>query len=87
LLHNERDRLTLAGRVSRAATQFPLIALRLSSPSLVSRDVASGGATNDQDRENRYNIVADKRPRKILLTPPAKRGHPPNLERPPAERP
>ena len=33
------------------------------------------------------NIVAGKRPRKIPPTPPAKRGHPPSLERPPAERP
>ena len=30
---------------------------------------------------------AGKRPRKIPPTPPAKRGHPPSLERPPAERP
>jgi hypothetical protein len=33
------------------------------------------------------NIVAGKRPRKIPPTPPAKRGHPPSLERPSAERP
>ena len=33
------------------------------------------------------NIVAGKRPRKIPPTPPAARGHPPSLERPPAERP
>ncbi len=33
------------------------------------------------------NIVAGKRPRKIPPTPPATRGHPPSLERPPAERP
>ena len=33
------------------------------------------------------DIVAGKRPRKIPPTPPAKRGHPPSLERPPAERP
>jgi transposase-like protein len=33
------------------------------------------------------NIVAGKRPRKIPPTPPEKRGHPPSLERPPAERP
>ena len=33
------------------------------------------------------NIVAGKRPRKIPPTPPAERGHPPSLERPPAERP
>jgi transposase-like protein len=33
------------------------------------------------------NIVAGKRPRKIPPTPPTKRGHPPSLERPPAERP
>jgi DNA invertase Pin-like site-specific DNA recombinase len=34
-----------------------------------------------------HNIVAGKRPRKIPPTPPATRGHPPGLERPPAERP
>jgi len=34
-----------------------------------------------------HNIVAGKRPRKIPPTPPATRGHPPSLERPPAERP
>ena len=33
------------------------------------------------------NIVAGKRPRKIPPVPPAARGHPPSLERPPAERP
>ena len=33
------------------------------------------------------NIVAGKRPRKIMPTPPGLRGHPPSLERPPAERP
>ena len=33
------------------------------------------------------NIVAGKRPRKIPSAPPAERGHPPSLERPPAERP
>jgi len=33
------------------------------------------------------DIVAGKRPRKIPPTPPAARGHPPSLERPPAERP
>jgi ISXO2-like transposase domain/Transposase zinc-ribbon domain len=33
------------------------------------------------------NIVAGKRPRKIPPAPPAGRGHPPSLERPPAERP
>jgi transposase-like protein len=33
------------------------------------------------------NIVAGKRPRKIPPTPPAERGNPPSLERPPAERP
>jgi len=33
------------------------------------------------------NIVVGKRPRKIPPTPPAGRGHPPSLERPPAERP
>jgi hypothetical protein len=33
------------------------------------------------------NIVAGTRPRKIPPTPPAERGHPPSLERPPAERP
>jgi hypothetical protein len=33
------------------------------------------------------DIVAGKRPRKIPPTPPALRGHPPSLERPPAERP
>jgi len=33
------------------------------------------------------NIVAGKRPRKIPPAPPATRGHPPSLERPPAERP
>src|SRR6516225_4355338 len=33
------------------------------------------------------NIVAGKRPRKIPPVPPATRGHPPSLERPPAERP
>jgi ISXO2-like transposase domain len=34
-----------------------------------------------------HDIVAGKRPRKIPPTPPATRGHPPSLERPPAERP
>ncbi len=34
-----------------------------------------------------HNIVASKRPRKIPPTPPATRGHPPSLERPPAKRP
>jgi transposase-like protein len=34
-----------------------------------------------------HNIVAGKRPRKIPPTPPVTRGHPPSLERPPAERP
>lgn len=33
------------------------------------------------------NIVAGKRPRKIPPAPPAGRGHPPSLDRPPAERP
>jgi transposase-like protein len=33
------------------------------------------------------NIVAGKRPRKTPPIPPAKRGHPPSLERPPADRP
>ncbi len=33
------------------------------------------------------DIVAGKRPRKIPPTPPARRGHPASLERPPAERP
>jgi transposase-like protein len=33
------------------------------------------------------NIVAGKRPRKIPPTLPARRGHPPSLERPPAEQP
>ena len=33
------------------------------------------------------NIIAGKRPRKIPPTPPTTRGHPPSLERPPAERP
>jgi len=33
------------------------------------------------------NIVAGKRPRKIPPVPPAVRGHPPSLERPPAQRP
>jgi hypothetical protein len=33
------------------------------------------------------NIIAGKRPRKIPPTPPGARGHPPSLERPPAERP
>jgi transposase-like protein len=33
------------------------------------------------------DIAAGKRPRKIRTTPPAERGHPPSLERPPAERP
>src|SRR5260370_2671511 len=33
------------------------------------------------------NIVAGKRPRKIPPAPPARRGHPPSLGRPPAERP
>jgi len=30
-----------------------------------------------------HDIVAGKRPRKIRPTPPATRGHPPSLERPP----
>jgi len=34
-----------------------------------------------------HNIVAGKRPRKTPPTPPTARGHPPSLERPPAERP
>ena len=33
------------------------------------------------------DIVAGKRPRKIPPVPPAVRGHPPSLERPPAQRP
>ena len=33
------------------------------------------------------DIAAGKRPRKIPTTPPVGRGHPPSLERPPAERP
>ena len=33
------------------------------------------------------DIVAGKRPRKFPPTPPTARGHPPSLERPPAERP
>jgi hypothetical protein len=33
------------------------------------------------------DIVAGKRPRKIPPAPPGTRGHPPSLERPPAERP
>jgi transposase-like protein len=33
------------------------------------------------------DIVAGKRPRKIPPTPPGTRGHPPSLERPPAQRP
>jgi hypothetical protein len=33
------------------------------------------------------NIVAGKKPRRTPPVPPAKRGHPPSLERPPAERP
>jgi transposase-like protein len=33
------------------------------------------------------DIAAGKRPRKIPTTPPLGRGHPPSLERPPAERP
>ena len=32
------------------------------------------------------DIVAGKRPREIPPTPPARHGHPPSLERPPAER-
>ena len=34
-----------------------------------------------------HNIVAGKRPRTIPPAPPAARGHPPSLQRPPAERP
>lgn len=34
-----------------------------------------------------HDIVAGKRPRRIPPAPPAARGHPPSLERPPAERP
>ena len=34
-----------------------------------------------------HNIVAGKRPRKTPPTPPTARGHPPRLDRPPAERP
>ena len=34
-----------------------------------------------------HDIVAGKRPRKISPTPPATRGHPPSLERAPAQRP
>ena len=33
------------------------------------------------------NIVTGKRPRKIPPAPPTERGHPPSLERSPAERP
>jgi hypothetical protein len=33
------------------------------------------------------DLVAGKRPRKIPPTPPATRGHPPSLERPPGNRP
>ena len=35
----------------------------------------------------RYRDVDGKRPRKIPPVPPAVRGHPPSLERPPAQRP
>ena len=42
-------------------------------------------ARNDPVRYR--NIVTGRRPRKIPPTPPARRGHPPSLERPPAERP
>jgi hypothetical protein len=34
-----------------------------------------------------HDIVAGKRPRKIPPAPPGPRGHPPSLERPPAQRP
>ena len=34
-----------------------------------------------------HDIVAGKRPRKIPPAPPVTRGHPPSLERPPAQRP
>ena len=34
-----------------------------------------------------HDIVAGKRPRRIPPAPPVARGHPPSLERPPAERP
>jgi transposase-like protein len=34
-----------------------------------------------------HDIAAGKRPRKIPPAPPPRRGHPPSLERPPAERP
>src|SRR5512132_17346 len=34
-----------------------------------------------------HDIVAGKRPRRIPPAPPVSRGHPPSLERPPAERP
>ena len=39
------------------------------------------------DRVRYRNIVAGKRPRKIPPAPPTERGHPPSLERSPAERP
>ena len=33
------------------------------------------------------DLIATKRPRAVLPTPPQARGHPPSLERPPANRP
>jgi len=33
------------------------------------------------------DIIATKRPRKVVATPPKTRGQPPSLDRPPANRP
>lgn len=41
----------------------------------------------DHDPVRYRDIIAGKRPRKIPPVPPALRGHPPSLERPPAQRP
>ena len=43
--------------------------------------------TAGHDPVRYHNIAAGKRPRKIPPTPPTARGHPPSLERSPAERP
>jgi hypothetical protein len=42
--------------------------------------------TASHDPARYHDIVAGKRPRKIPPTPPATRGDPPSLERPPAKR-
>jgi ISXO2-like transposase domain/Transposase zinc-ribbon domain len=58
---------------------------RLRSRGLVFYRVLELAAGHDPVRYT--DIVASKRPRKVPPTPPAARGRPPSLERPPAQRP